>query len=459
MGAARARVLGFSNLELVAETAIDIVMPAIDTSIDHDAFAQQLRRANSSATLSPTVFLKRRSITQRKSLGKLLDNVVNRSIEVIKSPLKMHRARTQSFKSKQHAASTSALPSAVRVGSSATAVTFVPAWSDSIRDEHEAEVPAPISLFDEKPKKAKASMGPQLLSRKSSANLIAPDASRKVERSASTSSLPDLPLHMQRDVQSVFHAFAATRPSWGGGGSSSSFDGSDDRPERPSSAQSRLGDLRHEHAASNIIEHFPWLADSATWGSSDLIREAFSKVLKLYFRPSPQQLASMLTLVGPPITDLVRGRWAASLKSQHGSSILACFRAADDDGSGEIDINEFVDAVSEAKLDEAHARALFDKADKDGSGTLDVDEFVALVSSSAVLVNAFADILKAAAERRQRLEEQRLSTFFKQPPAISPTSGMRRRPSLSDMRNPHDVRLPWDAVLAPTAQGLVMGRV
>ena len=39
------------------------------------------------------------------------------------------------------------------------------------------------------------------------------------------------------------------------------------------------------------------------------------------------------------------------------------------------------------------------------------------------------------------------------PPAISPTSGIRKRPSLAVMRPPGDVELPWDTVLAPTPKG------
>jgi hypothetical protein len=90
-----------------------------------------------------------------------------------------------------------------------------------------------------------------------------------------------------------------------------------------------------------------------------------------------------------------------------------------------------------------------------------MDEFIKLVCGSPTLVDAFADILKAAAERRQRLEQQRLSVFFKEPP-VSPTSGMRRRPSLAIMRRPEDVKLnklPWGTFLMPTAGGVGVGRV
>ena len=57
----------------------------------------------------------------------------------------------------------------------------------------------------------------------------------------------------------------------------------------------------------------------------------------------------------------------------------------DGDGlmAGTIEVEEFLEAVSDAKLDETHARALFASADADGNGSLDVDEFVRVMLPSA----------------------------------------------------------------------------
>ena len=437
-----------------AVRATDRPVPRQDASmsIDHNEFERELRRS-SSGFMSPTAFLRRRAAQgqQRRPLGKLLDNVIARSssaIELIKSPLKGRGALRLSNaieiikspmkgKQSQKDAPVRLLPA---VSAASQPHLIAPSWSDegftnlAVQSKAIFEVK---SLFDEEEQppadeKKQEQKGTQT---RRSGSGVAPTKSLRTAAQG-PDALQDIPMHLQYDVKQLFGAFAATRPN-------------------------AIREGRVDPRSSNIIQHFPGLGQPTSWESPEEIRKAFALVLKLYFRTTAPQLAAMLAVVGPQIADLMRGKWAASIKSQHGSSILTCFRSADLDASGEIDVEEFLYAVAETKLDEAHARALFAAADTDGSGTLDMDEFIKLVCGSPTLVDAFADILKAAAERRQRLEQQRLSVFFKEPP-VSPTSGLRRRPSLAIMRRPEDVKLnklPWGTFLMPTAGGVGVGRV
>lgn len=424
----------------------------VPMSIDHNEFERELRRS-SSGFMSPTAFLRRRASQgqQRRPLGKLLDNVIARSssaIELIKSPLKgrgalrlsnaieMIKSPMKGQQSKKDAP-VRLLP-AVSAASQPRLIT--PSWSDegftnlAVQSKAILEVKSLFDEVEQPPADEKKQEQKGTQTRRSGSGVLPTKSLRTAAQGPDA--LQDIPMHLQYDVKQLFGAFAATRPN-------------------------AIREGRVDPRSSNIIQHFPGLGQPTSWESPEEIRKAFALVLKLYFRPTAPQLAAMLAVVGPQIADLMRGKWAASIKSQHGSSILTCFRSADLDASGEIDVEEFLYAVAETKLDEAHARALFAAADTDGSGTLDMDEFIKLVCGSPTLVDAFADILKAAAERRQRLEQQRLSVFFKEPP-VSPTSGMRRRPSLAIMRRPEDVKLnklPWGTFLMPTAGGVGVGRV
>ena len=94
---------------------------------------------------------------------------------------------------------------------------------------------------------------------------------------------------------------------------------------------------------------------------------------------------------------------------------------------------------------------MFEHGDKDGSGTLDVDEFLALVASQPKLLSSFEDILKHGVQRRVRLEERKLKMLVSA--VLSPTargrgkgivvspSGRRRRPTLLDLRPRDEVRM------------------
>ena len=110
-------------------------------------------------------------------------------------------------------------------------------------------------------------------------------------------------------------------------------------------------------------------------------------------------------------------------------------------------VRRFANAVEAANIDETHVRSLFEAADKNGDGVLDIDEFVDIVSTSACLSSSFGAILGAAREKREREEIERLSVIFRSPTKLSSPNGSRRlRPSLSHLRSAQEVAgaMPWD---------------
>jgi len=84
-------------------------------------------------------------------------------------------------------------------------------------------------------------------------------------------------------------------------------------------------------------------------------------------------------------------------------------------------------------------QALFAAADKDGNGVLDEEEFLNVVSHSVELRGAFDRILQLGCEKRASMAQKRQAVLFRGPfspnshSAISP-SGRRYRPSLYNLR-------------------------
>lgn len=67
---------------------------------------------------------------------------------------------------------------------------------------------------------------------------------------------------------------------------------------------------------------------------------------------------------------------------ENGDTLLALLRAADTDGSGEINYTEFIAATIDASLymREDYLRTAFDMFDSDGSGKIDTEEIIAILS-------------------------------------------------------------------------------
>ena len=62
---------------------------------------------------------------------------------------------------------------------------------------------------------------------------------------------------------------------------------------------------------------------------------------------------------------------------------LTAFYAADIDGNGELDVDQYIsamDALGYSPETEDELRSAFDEADTDGNGIIDIQEFVASVS-------------------------------------------------------------------------------
>ena len=69
---------------------------------------------------------------------------------------------------------------------------------------------------------------------------------------------------------------------------------------------------------------------------------------------------------------------------ENGGQLLEMIRAADTDGSGEINYTEFLAATIDATvfLREDYLRTAFNMFDKDGSGKIDNDEVIALLQGT-----------------------------------------------------------------------------
>lgn len=67
---------------------------------------------------------------------------------------------------------------------------------------------------------------------------------------------------------------------------------------------------------------------------------------------------------------------------ENGETLLQLLKAADTDGSGEINYTEFIAATIDANifLREDYLKTAFDMFDVDGSGTIDTEEVIALLT-------------------------------------------------------------------------------
>lgn len=253
---------------------------------------------------------------------------------------------------------------------------------------------------------------------------------------------------------------------------------------RPASCNALLG--RREHGRSATSTALPSLAGPparqrassasvrSNIGTSEANDEStaktsalsFDKVLRLYFRHADdKERQAMLHLVAPHVTQLGKKRWIRRIKKEHTDKIRMAFLMGDTDGNGTLSLTEFAEAIAVHRgerpggraepLPESHAISpeelaqIFADGDKDGNNQLDLDEFLELVASHPKLMNSFEDVLSVAVQKKRDAEQARLTKIFKC--AISPTSraiaspsGMRRRPTLADLKAMHEVKLPDD---------------
>jgi len=203
--------------------------------------------------------------------------------------------------------------------------------------------------------------------------------------------------------------------------------------------------------------------------SADAIRHpdpgSFVDVLKLYYPTFARQtLESMIAEARDGIELIDRRKWVAGAKGTYAERLKLAFVKHDKDGSGGLSMSEFVGAVqtgarapqpdgngakappgsASAAPTQEELHALFAAADTDGDGVLDFDEFLELCAQQPWLVSAFDRIVELGVRRKLRTEEARLSAIFRHP--VSPTSrlvktpgGHRWRPSLFDLRPSDEV--------------------
>lgn len=239
---------------------------------------------------------------------------------------------------------------------------------------------------------------------------------------------------------------------------------------KPSATSDALPALHgRPRAASAAIRSTGSTSDAALTAKTSSL--SFESVLRLYFRlATEEEMGAMLKLVEPQMQRLDKKRWIRRIKAEHTERIRMAFLMGDKDGDGMLSLAEFGEAVAlhrgerpggqgvKAKDSAAETREkispdelarVFADADKDGNGQLDFDEFLELVASHPKLMKSFEDVLSLAVQRKRDAEHAKLSQIFKIP--ISPTSrvvsspsGLRRRPTLADLRSVQEVRLPDD---------------
>jgi calcium-dependent protein kinase len=83
---------------------------------------------------------------------------------------------------------------------------------------------------------------------------------------------------------------------------------------------------------------------------------------------------------------------------ENGETLLELLKAADTDGSGEINYTEFIAATIDANifLREDYLRTAFDMFDVDGGGTIDAEEIISLLQGDELGNLVSKDAIKTA---------------------------------------------------------------
>lgn len=217
--------------------------------------------------------------------------------------------------------------------------------------------------------------------------------------------------------------------------------------------QRRDGEMA-SYAWSYLVLPGPtWVVDQAP---------SFEYVLRKYYRTASSDVIEAMLQSGEPLMEeAISKAWKSEMREHRSEAIRQAFVTGDADGDGGLCLTEFREVValhrgkrcpsrsasaSHGRMDAAEQdelASIFCAADRDGNGVLDFDEFLDLVSSQAELRRDFEKIVQLGCARRQLLGHKRTGLVFRS--AISPSthsvispSGRRRRPSLFDLRPVHE---------------------
>ena len=200
--------------------------------------------------------------------------------------------------------------------------------------------------------------------------------------------------------------------------------------------------------------------------------------MRLYYRrATAEEVDAMLACAAPLMKGLEKDRWIQRAKANHAATIRMAFLMGDKDGDGMLSLAEFADAVALHRgekpqqvagvhgtastggaaqpvppaepISQEELARVFAAGDKDGNGQLDLCEFLSLVASHPKLMESFETILELGIQKRRKAEQDKLNLLFRC--AVSPSSrgiaspsGARRRPTLADLKQRHEVVLPDD---------------
>ena len=217
--------------------------------------------------------------------------------------------------------------------------------------------------------------------------------------------------------------------------------------------QRRDGEMA-SYAWSYLVLPGPtWVVDQAP---------SFEYVLRKYYRTASSEVIEAMLQSGEPLMEeAISKAWKSEMREHRSEAIRQAFVTGDADSDGGLCLTEFREVValhrgkrrpsrsvsaSHGRMDAAEQdelTSIFCAADRDGNGILDFDEFLELVSSQAELRRDFEKIVQLGCARRQLLGHKRTGLVFRT--AISPSthsvispSGRRRRPSLFDLRPVHE---------------------
>jgi len=182
----------------------------------------------------------------------------------------------------------------------------------------------------------------------------------------------------------------------------------------------------------------------------------FSETLKLYYPYFSRETLDLMIADAKPGMDAIdRRAFIALAKGTYTDRLNLAFERADKDGSGGLSIDEFSAAVQATgaqppgrsasyPISERDLKDLFLAADADGNGVVDLDEFLDMCAHHPWLVKAFDRIVELGVKRKLKAEEMRLLQIFRHP--VSPLSrcirspkGSKFRPGLFDLRTVNEI--------------------